>query len=415
MSTIPLSARGLDAPEGTSPYGPMSPEDRVDAGADARLDAVVTKALERMPDDDAVPTPKSERKSMDTLISEGLDRHEAAQDEKDSFAASRESRRELQERYASQGGEFSKTLDNFIDVARQFKADPQGTGLRAAEAYMRASPYALKPHEPKAKPEAFFVDGKRYNGNVLDSIIEDAMDNASNEKKDFEATPAQRAALKELFPGKTFAEALATVAKIDRDLHIDPLGTAATLAAQFGMPVTPQQQQTHAEKVQAASEVAHAEQRMAHLDQVRHRMSHIIEHDPRFGEAMRQGATSQQVLDAAYQMALQEYQQTAQAVQWTNAQLAEVAKTSEPLARATIDVLDPKHPAFVESIWRIDDPEARLQAAMGVALRQVQNDALAIAKAKRVKPTRSSSGANPGGSGATSGLDAAIANAMKNW
>src|SRR5262245_37805388 len=104
MSVLPLSHNAAEAPEGTVSYGTPQPRPDADTG---RLDAAVKAAVDKhYPDDDAQP--KSERKDLDSIISENLDRHEAAIADRESFAASRESRDELQERYAGQGAELSK-------------------------------------------------------------------------------------------------------------------------------------------------------------------------------------------------------------------------------------------------------------------------------------------------------------------
>jgi hypothetical protein len=411
MSTIPLSARDIDAPEGTSHYGPMAPEDRVDAGSSARLDAHIAKSIDATPEFQEVP----QERDLDKLIGKNLDKYYEAKSEEESFAASRESRSELQERYAAYGGDLSKTLDTFIDVARQFKADPQGTGLRFAESYLRASPYALKPRgEKAAKPEAEIIDGKRYSGKVLDAVISDAIDNASQEKKDFEATPAQRAALKELFPGKTFAEALATVAKIDRDAHIDPLTTAATIAAQFGMPVTPGQQQTHAERVQADAEIAHAAQRLPHVDQVRVRMADIIQNDPRFQQAFQAGVNQQDILTAAHEVAVQQHNEAVAFDRWAVAQLQAIEKSDPALAVEACHVFGGQDAAFNQRAAQLG-PVERMHSAISWAAAKAQANTQAVAKAKKVgRPVKSSSGAIPGGKGG--GLDGAIAAAMnKHW
>src|SRR5262249_23777202 len=62
------------------------------------------------------------------------------------------------------------------------------------------------------------------------------------EQQAFAASARHRAALKEMFPGMTYAEACRRVVMLDRDLHRDPIGTAARLAATYHMPVTASQQ-----------------------------------------------------------------------------------------------------------------------------------------------------------------------------
>jgi hypothetical protein len=234
MSVLPLSA--ANAPESlTEPEAYEKPPGSFNSD---KFDAIVGAIVDRMPDDDAPAAPK---KDLDTLISEGLDKHEAAQADKESFERSKASREELNDRYGAQG-DLSTTIDKYIQWAAHFRENPQEVGQRFAESYLSASPYALTPREPKEKPEAF-IDGtgKRYNGKILDAIVESATD--GSEQKDFVATAKQREALKVMFPGKTWDEALATIVRIDRDAYKDPLGTAATVAAAFGMPVTARQQE----------------------------------------------------------------------------------------------------------------------------------------------------------------------------
>jgi hypothetical protein len=231
MSTIPLSAKNVP-PEGLREYGPMDVSDRADAGSNARLDSVIDKALEHMPDDDAVPTPKAERKSMDDLISEGLDKHEAAIEDREQFAASRADREELQSYYSEQG-DLGQTLETFLQWKKAFQANPQQAGWAFAEAFMGMTPYALKQRENKELPPTRIIDGKMYSGEKLSAIINDAIDHATDEKKTYESTATFRQQLKEAFPGKSFSESVKALAKINRDAIADPLGTAATLAFRY--------------------------------------------------------------------------------------------------------------------------------------------------------------------------------------
>jgi hypothetical protein len=170
--------------------------------------------MEKIPSATDEEQPRA-KKSLDDLIGEGLDKHEAALADKESFTKSKASRDELNERYGAQG-DLSTTIDQYIQWAAHLRENPQEAGQRFAESYLSASPYALTPREPKEKPEAF-IDGtgKRYNGKILDAIVESAPD--GSEQKEFSATAKQREALKAIFPGKTFDEALRTVVQIDRD------------------------------------------------------------------------------------------------------------------------------------------------------------------------------------------------------
>jgi hypothetical protein len=212
MSTIPLSS--IDPTSEAEKIESYALEPIPGATDEAKLDAVVASAMEKIPSATDEEQPRTKR-SLDDLISEGLSKHEAMQADKESFTKSKASRDELNDRYGSQG-DLSTTIDQYIQWAARFRENPQEAGQRFAESYLSASPYALTPREPKEKPEAF-IDGtgKRYNGKILDAIVESATD--GNEQKEFVATAKQREALKAIFKGKTFAEALATIVQIDRD------------------------------------------------------------------------------------------------------------------------------------------------------------------------------------------------------
>lgn len=126
----------------------------------------------------------------------------------------------------------------------ELKKNPALTAQQMAEAYARATPWALTDKVEKPQRD------DPYGAHKLNDIISDAIDRTSSEKKDFEATKEQRAKLKQLFPTLSFDEALKTIVRIDRDMHRDPLNTAGQVAALFGMPVTPNamavEQQTQA-------------------------------------------------------------------------------------------------------------------------------------------------------------------------
>jgi len=136
----------------TTPEVTYEPGERPPGSFDsAKADAVIESAMTQIPsarDDE----PKSERKDLDSIISENLDKHYAAQEEQKEWTKSQDSRAELNHRYGEHG-DFGKTLDAFIDAHRQFKADPQGTGLKFVESYLRASPYGLSPREKKERPK----------------------------------------------------------------------------------------------------------------------------------------------------------------------------------------------------------------------------------------------------------------------
>lgn len=258
-----------------SSVDPQPEEEKIERAAtappgstdEARLDAVVAKAMESIPSayDDEDERAPSKKKSLDTLIGEGLDKHEAAIAERKSFAKSKEARAELDTRYAKyEGASTAKTLDLFLDMADQLKANPREAGLNIAESYMRASRYVLDiTPEAKAKPEVS-VDGygRRESGQKLNDIIENAQA-APAEKETFGATKEQRARLRQLWPDLSFDQAMNRIRLVDRRLHDDPLGAAAELAAAFGMGVTHRQRE---QEQQLGHLVQHIEQVMPQLD-----------------------------------------------------------------------------------------------------------------------------------------------------
>jgi hypothetical protein len=210
MSVIPLSARDNEPREGTTTYGPLAPEDRADAGADKRLDALLHKTLENYPDDDA-EAPKAERKPLDTLLTESLDKHEAAQADAEAWEKSKDARAELDTRYRGFGGDTGKTLDLFLQMADSLKADPLGSAQEIARAYLKASRYNLDTTPAKAEKPDLPIDprtGKPFSGKVLDRVITEAMESATAERQTFEATKSQRERLKALWPNLSFDQAM---------------------------------------------------------------------------------------------------------------------------------------------------------------------------------------------------------------
>ena len=198
MSTIPLSSVDHD---------PRSEEQRVEdynaqppENTHTKLDKHVADVVERLyPAEDSKP----EKKSLDTLISEGLDKHEAAVEDRESFGRSKEARTKFDSRYSKyEGHTTAKMLDTFLNMAEELKRSPQAAAQQIAASYLRASPYALEnTPKPKDKPEAFVdAGGKRNSTKVLDAIIDDASETAPKERETFEATAKQRERMKQLWP-----------------------------------------------------------------------------------------------------------------------------------------------------------------------------------------------------------------------
>jgi hypothetical protein len=72
--------------------------------------------MEKIPSATDEEQPRA-KKSLDDLIGEGLDKHEAALADKESFTKSKASRDELNERYGAQG-DLSTTIDQYIQWGR---------------------------------------------------------------------------------------------------------------------------------------------------------------------------------------------------------------------------------------------------------------------------------------------------------
>jgi hypothetical protein len=416
MASIPLSARDIDPPEGTSNYNyaTTAPEEVPGSFSEKGFESAFEKAYSQVEPQETEPV--NDKKGLDHHLNANLEKHYAAVEDKESFQQAREPMDALQSRYAAQGGSLKHTLQAVLHMGQMYRADPAEATAQFIRSYSGMSPWLGK-SDDKPAPETF-IDGfgNRHSGKFLSHVIDQASDRATSDREDYETTAAERKELCQLLGVKTFSEAIRIVADLDREAISNPEGVGLRLNQMFGGPQTPEevyaQREAKAEQQLANAEVAAASQRLPGFDALKGRMAQIVQSDPRFDEALRAGVPQQDVLNVAYQIAAGEYQQAAQEVRWTNDQLQLIAQKSEPLARAIVDVLDPKHPSFVEGIWRISDPEARLQAAAGVALRQVQDNDRAIAKAKRARPVKSSSGAIPGGSGKGSGLDAHLSAAI---
>jgi hypothetical protein len=369
------------------------------------LDRIVSDATRHIPDDNAEPPP---RKDLDTLLSENMEKYETARAEEESFKASRESREELQGRNGEQG-DIGQTIDQFIGWWQAFKADPQGTGQRFAAAYMTASPYALSPREKKQKAEPYIDDtGRRYNGAVLNEVIDDAL-RSGDERKEFVATEKQRAALKEMFPGKTFDEALKTIVKIDRDAFADPVAQIATSA---GMPVMPHQYEEKREQDLANAMIQRAEANNPALREraVRQEVAAIMQH-PQFRPSGNDAADFERAQHIQQRLAVQNDRIGA----WAEAQLKEMPQELATVVLETIHN-DPQFKAQAAkniASHHFGDPAAitgNFELAKGIAIQKIQS----LAKAKRVRPVKSSSGAL-GGDSSDKTLDGAISRAMRSF
>jgi hypothetical protein len=215
--------------------------------------------------------------------------------------------------------------------------------------------------------------------------------------------------LKEVFPNKTFDEALATIVKIDRDAYNDPLLTAATVAASFNMPVLPHQHAAQAERDQAVAVVQHGVRTLPGLAQteMRQAVANILDH-PQFVKSGNMQYDLQRAHAVHQHLSVQDRQISA----WAE---AELAKMPADLSGAIQHVI-------------LHDEQFKAQAARNVAARPFgdasvaqQNFELArgmalqksraLSKARRALPVKSSSGAKPQ---TGSGMDRHIKAALHN-
>jgi hypothetical protein len=282
----------------------------------------------------------------------------------------------------------------FLGWAGELQRNPALTAQAMAESYAKASPWGLKDRAEKPQRD------DPYGAHKLNDIISDAIDRASSEKQEFEATAKQRAALRELFPDISFSEAMDRIVKIDRDLHRDPLNTAAQVAAMFGMPLTPA----------AMAADKHVKDLGAAIDQMLPSMpnfqmepvSNVLKH-PEFKRSGDPVADLQRA-----------YAVTEKVTQYMNNlgnfAMARVAQLPPELARETENVLfhsaEFKKIANQSSPWAMDG-EKNLEMAIGMARERMANR---VGKAKRAAPVRSRSTHTSNSS--SSGLDAIIGNAI---
>jgi hypothetical protein len=385
MSVIPLSA--ANAPQSvTEPdAAPERPPGEFNHSAcDKAIEDAMAKIEMQFED-----TP-NHGKGLDAHLTEAIAKYEAKVADEASFEASKESRDELNARYGSQG-DLSQTLDRFIGAAEAFQRDPQGAGLQFAEAYLKASPYSLN-EKPKAEPAKVEIDGhgRRETGKRLNDIIQNAIDNAEGDKKEFVATVPQREALKRIFPDLTFDQAVAKIVQIDTDARKDPVVVAAQIAAAYGLPVTPRQQQHQAQVNQAHNVIDRVTPQLPGLerDDVKQRVAAIIQRRDFVSTGNAAGD-----LQRAYQVVAVQDRHNA-AVE-AHAQ-AELAKMPPELAKTVVHTIH-NDPHFKIIAGRnvaarpFGDPNVQylnFEVARGMAEAKLAN----VAKARRAAPARSSRG-----------------------
>jgi hypothetical protein len=399
MSVLPLSAAQREGLAPDPDRVPEATDDRPGTFNSESFDKHLSAAFEKAEQDNSKPTDAeiggniaAEPKGLDAKLRANFERAEAREAEEATFKASRAARDELRERYPQ--GDTAKTLDMFLGWAGELQRNPALTAQAMAESYAKASPWGLKDKAEKPQRD------DPYGAHRLNDIISDAIDRASSEKAEFQATAKQRATLKELFPGLSFADAMDRIVKIDRDMHRDPLSTAGQVAAMFGMPITPA--------------AAAADQRVkdlgATIDQV---LPTLPGFDPRAAmnvikhpEFVR---TADPVADLQRAHAVTE-KVTQYMHNLGNAAVARMAQLPPELAREVENILfssEWQKIANQSSPFAMDG-QHRLEQAIGMAMQRLNGRG--VSRAKRAAPVRSRSTHTSKDS--SSGLDAIIGNAI---
>jgi hypothetical protein len=415
MSVTRLSERDQAPPEGQSHYSTPDVADRPGKTDESKLDAVIESAISKIPsaqDDEPTPTPK--RKDLDSIISENLDKHEAAVEDREAWSRSKDARAALDHAYKGDGMDINKTLTLFADMADQLQMRPRETALAVAEAYMRASKHVTTP-EAKARPQAEIIDGRRYSGKVLDHVLEQAIESAPAESQTYENTKQVRERFKKMWPELSFDQAVERVRYYDQRLRDDPIGVSAELFALAGGAVTPRQQAVEAERDTANTLVAQATQALPAMNDpiIRQRMAHIIDSNPAYNSVDEVTA-----LQHAYQVAVSQHQQESQhraaVVNYATVQLQVIRKSNPHLAESIIQTLE-SDKNFHKLVENVTDGVAIFQSAIGYAKSKMANNQHALSKAQRVRPVKSSTGAVAPSGAAKGGIDSAIAEAMKHF
>lgn len=315
MSTIPLSAR------------PDSPVQVPAERADDPLDSIISESMEGLIDevtdtiinrdkpkdkDDELlapvegpgwasieldePAPREAGLEAKLRAAEG--KLAARETDSQDFHDAQEFRDELQSRY---GGHVTleSFMGNTVHWIKQLRDNPYRAEELAA-AYLETDPYIVRDgKEVESKSDADLTPGQKLN-QILDDSIDKHMGKGDRHKSEFRATAQLRAEMKEIFPDLTFKEAMREALKADADLRKDALGTAARLAASFGMPVTPRQKEHH----QITGTVAQVAATLPAFDNLSPQIASIVQ-APEFIEwANRYQLTPEQRVKEAHSMAL---------------------------------------------------------------------------------------------------------------
>jgi hypothetical protein len=275
MSTIPLSLR---EGHGQTPSGTDAPLSAMHADNDDKLDALIDgvaatianrdapdgtrdeilleassgddgdtwRDLKAKLDDPELASECGADSELDRTLKAAVERRASQEAESADFRQSRGWRSELDRRYDGRIA-IGDLLDNFADWHERLKQHPRAAADAIVAAYLEQAPDALPDDSTRptssGKPASSMSEGadRTLNG-ILSAAIDRHHGQGDGEQKVFAASARHRNALKEMFPGLSYAEACRRVVKLDGDLHRDPIGTAGRLAATYGMTATPAQQ-----------------------------------------------------------------------------------------------------------------------------------------------------------------------------
>jgi hypothetical protein len=164
----------------TPPEGSEQTEPEVRPGSidNASLDRHLERGLQSYQDPEEAPPPTKSGKSLDTLISEGLDRYEKQERDAKAWDASLESRDSLRAQYSDMGN-LDQTLRQFLGLYEQIKQDPINGADKAIRAFSEAAFRAdlAKARMPKRDQAPVVKDpiyGGNFNGGALDNAISHA-------------------------------------------------------------------------------------------------------------------------------------------------------------------------------------------------------------------------------------------------
>jgi hypothetical protein len=185
---------------------------------ESAFDKLFSEAADRfgITDDGEPERPKeSKQKSLDEALDEKLTEHYAEQEDRESFASPKglEARESLVSHWGD-AGNFGNIIDSFLQIARDFKAEP----LMGAEKFVRhfqANKFRADRAEQLGVDRTIPADAPRWQ--KLDRHIAQA---AELTARDDSLTKKQINELRQLFPGTPIAGILANSLKRFQSKHV---------------------------------------------------------------------------------------------------------------------------------------------------------------------------------------------------